>query len=165
MSRIAAKRAQQALFEATASMNRAAGSGGGSGLQAMVLVGSGSNYDGSYNTTSTSDVVITGVTTTFTVARTGSFWIVATVTGKVSGGAGTYGYGTTYVDSVAQTHTIGRLVALWDKNNAGFTSHTGTQLTQFAPGSHTVDLRLHVDNAALTYNHYEALLEVFQLSA
>jgi hypothetical protein len=147
-----------------ASQNRAAGSGGGSGQHPLRLVGSGSNFSAAYASTSTSDVVIPGVTTTFQVSIPSYHMVLVSVTGKVSGAAGTFGYGSLYIDTVLQSHTNGRLVALFDKGIGGYTSNTLSQLIMFQPGIHTIELDLHVDNAALTYNHYHALLEVFSNS-
>ena len=157
-------RSLQASYQMAEAANRAAGSGGGYGFQVMALLGSGSNYDTSYSTSSTTDVIQTGVSASANLARTCFIRVEVTATGKVSGAAGTFGYGTLYIDGTAQTHTIGRQVALWDKQN-GFTCCTVSQIVLLQPGDHTFTWQLHVDNAALTYNHYGTLLEVFQLGA
>jgi hypothetical protein len=164
---IAIRRFTQAHAQIAEATNRAAGQGAGFGFTVMQLVASAGNFDASYATSSTTDVVLPGVTTdpnSLFAGRGAYYLILLTTTGRVSGSAGTYGYGTIYIDGVAQTHTIGRLVALWDKGCGGFTSSTLFQVVEFQPGiSHTVTFQLHVDNALLTFNHYATLLEVFLL--
>ena len=75
---VSGKRLQQAIFEALASSNRAAGSGGGAGLAA--LPGSGSSqYASNQSTSSTTAVDVTGSSISIPLPRPGSILALATV--------------------------------------------------------------------------------------
>ena len=86
MSIIGAKRFQNGVFEALASQNRSAGSGGGSGIGPTPLITAAGNFN----------VAITGTTyqavntATFSIVRTGIILIWSSaLTGNQTAGAGT----------------------------------------------------------------------------
>ncbi|MHB8613541.1 MAG: hypothetical protein ACYDAL_14100 [Candidatus Dormibacteraceae bacterium] len=165
MSLIGAKRLQQGVFEALASQNRTAGSGGGSGYVPKQLLAAVFNFNTAYTTSSTTDGVVPGVTAAIALPRTGNVEIAVLSTGKVSGAAGEFAYGSLYVDGTLYGHNNNTGVVLWDNLNGGYTSGTIPKVLFLAAGSHTIDFRTHVDNIALTWINYQTVLDVFQLGS
>lgn len=78
MTLIGVKRLQQAMFEVAASSNRAAGSGGGSGYQAIQLLGSAQPNNGA-GTGTGSPIVVTGSTVTFPIGRPVNVLIIGSI--------------------------------------------------------------------------------------
>jgi hypothetical protein len=115
---ILSKRFQQAVFGAVASSNRFSPSGAPSGLSLGVM-----NLDANANDinpdtiTSTSYVVVPGVTATFPTPRLMSYLFLVSTIGKTSGATGQYAYGNIHVDGT----TIQRSGWLWDKGVVGYT--------------------------------------------
>jgi hypothetical protein len=156
---ILSKRFQQGVFEAAASSNRAAGSGGGSGLSPLVWLGKG--LDNAADTiTATTFTVVPGVSVAFNLSRT--LWVAfsAFSISKTSGGGGTFAYMNVYIDGV-----VSDAVGLWDKGNTGYTScgdFSTVSTVPLAPGTHTVDLRVKVDSGQ-TWLNYTTSLNLFLL--
>lgn len=91
MKDIISGRHQQSVFEALASVNRAAGSGGGSGLIAASSPGyaAAGNQGGFTTANSSTWADITNSTFTILISRTTWFEYRLVVTGHITGGAGT----------------------------------------------------------------------------
>jgi hypothetical protein len=159
---IASKRLQQALFEVAASANRAAGSGGGSGLTPLQYLGQGADVAADTITTA-GYTLVPGLTVTFALPRTAQIYVAARSTGKTAGAGGTFAYGAFFIDS-AQIDTF----ALWDKGVAGYAQCTMTGSIGasylLAPGTHSADIRVSVD-AGQTWTNYKTVLDVYMLAA
>lgn len=159
MSLVGSKRLQQAMFEVAASSNRAAGSGGGTGLSPMVWLGKG--LDNAADTiTATTFTLVPNVSVTFNLGR--SLWVAfsAFSISKTSGAGGTFAYMNVFIDGV-----VSDAVGLWDKGNTGYTTcgdFSMVSTTPMAPGPHTIDLRVKVDSGQ-TWLNYTTSLNLFLL--
>lgn len=90
MSILGSRRFQTSVYEALASQNRAAGSGGGSGMQPMASLGLfAGNTLGAYSTAnSTTWTDITGTSFTIVISRTSLFLYLFSATCRITAGAG-----------------------------------------------------------------------------
>jgi hypothetical protein len=166
MSLIGTKRLQQGIFEALASSNRAAGSGGGNGAQPIQRLGLGSNST-AFTTTSATPTVVTGCSVTISLPRTAYLYVMVYSVAKTSGAGGTFAYGAINSDGGVSgfnyTTTGANNMALWDKGTAGYVPNTQWILAPYAPGSHTLDWRISVD-AGQTWTNYISMIDVLQLN-
>jgi len=161
MTLIASKRLQQGVFEALASSNRAAGSGGGSGLNALQFLGQGS--DSAADTISTTGyTLVPGVSFKFNLGRAQQVFISVLAIAKLTTtGAGNYAYMHRFLDG----NDYGP-VGIWDIGNGGNTTSSfftpiDTTGLFLAPGTHTVDLRVHVDNVNETWTNALTAVQVY----
>jgi hypothetical protein len=114
--------------------------------------------------TTTTYTMVPGVTKAFSLGRAGVVFISVWSFAKLSGAAGTAAFMHRFLDG----NDYGP-VGAWDKNNPGYTSSSfftpidTTGLT-LGPGNHTVDLRVAVDNIALTWLNSITALQVYMAS-
>lgn len=159
MSIVTQKRLQQGVFEALASQNRFPGSGGGSGLAPIQLLGS-TQFVATRTTSSTSFVAISDSVMTVPLARTQRVLCLATFTGSVQGTSGQFGYVRIAEGSPLIAESP---FGVYDKSIAA--AHTTTLFTSdvLPPGNVTIELDWKVDNAALTMTLNDFYLAVFQI--
>lgn len=125
-----------------------------------VMSVAGSFTDNNADTvTSTTPVVVGGVVSvTFSLARQSRLLALCWSTARLAGAAGAFASGTIFRDGTSASTT-----ALWDKGNVGYIQTTASQFYTLAAGSHTLDYRVSVDNAALTWTNFQTTLDVFLL--
>lgn len=131
-------------------------------ISVMTFLGTAGNGDTGYTVTSTADVMTTGTDITFSLTRPGIVFATVNMTGKTSGAGGTYAYGSVYLDGAQDF-----LFALFDKNNTGYVKASASSilsLARLSAGSHTVDLRLHVD-AGQTWINYVSGVQLWLAGA
>ena len=87
---IASRRFQQNAYAAAASMNRAAGSGAGSGFANIGMLGSAAFGFVGGITAASVPTVITGSTVTFSLSRTQTVWVQGTVNGGSNCAVGSF---------------------------------------------------------------------------
>jgi hypothetical protein len=152
MTLIGSKRLQQGVFEALASSNRAAGSGGGSGLfpapqtTANTLLGQAINSVGF--------TVITGSPIQFTLGRPTTLMAIGYVLMNWTAG-GLTSVLSPFVDGVQeQGLAVGPAATIASPANVPI-----CYSALLGPGTHTVDIRVTSVNLATTYN-----VQAFSLS-
>jgi hypothetical protein len=147
MTLIGSKRLQQSVFEALASSNRAAGSGGGTGLfqvpqtTANTLLGQAINSGASFTT-------ITGSLISLVVARPTTAVVIGYVLINYTAGAAVTATISPFVDSV-QTQAMAAGPASTVANPVNVPICYSQAL---GVGTHTIDLRVATGAGAPTYN-------------
>ena len=151
MSLVGTKRLQQGIFEALASGNRAAGSGGGTGLQVMQpLVNGGSQTSGPITGSATptglsgSGGEKTLTTGTFNLGRTSSVMILAICSNYVTDAGAHAGAHPLYfqIDGTSEAGTAYGFAPVFTTGDSEARAHCSTilKITPLGPGSHTVNL-------------------------
>lgn len=165
MTLIASKRFQQGIFEALASQNRAAGSGGGSGFVVMQTIATSGTIPQTLGIAgSASAVLIPGSAAKFIVNRAASFLINATITADVAGIIGSEQLGI-YLDGVFQGVAASVFIGSAPAGTIGQVASMAVMpvLNFQAPGSHTVDWRMVPSSVGATLDIYTGIINVFQL--
>jgi hypothetical protein len=164
---ISGKRQQKAVFQALASINRAAGSGAGSGFQVMNVLDDQITTDTSVNI-ATADATtyssIAGTTVNFVLGRTLSVLFVATVSGKATAGAGgVFAYGKVFVDGTPYGSTQGGITAVFDSGVGGYVPNSVIFHLALAAGAHAADVRIATDNSSTHWLQYTTKLTAYAL--
>ena len=108
--------------------------------------------------TSTTPVVLDSVSVTFTLARAANVLALASSVGKVAGASGTFCFAQMTIDGNFHGTT-----AVWDKNANAYQTSVMSHFINLAVGSHTIDVRFNVDNAALTWTNFQTSLTCYLL--
>ena len=162
MSLIGSKRAQQGVFEALASQNRAAGSGGGSGFQPMQLITFTTNPL-AQTMTSTPYTDVPQLIVNFPVSYTANYMVVASWYGKISASpTGNFAFFSLRLGTASQVNNWGGAVQIFDKANGGFVNGSTIFVTTLAPGNQSAALQCGVD-AGISALVQSGLVAVFQL--
>jgi hypothetical protein len=153
---IRSQRAQQAIYAAARSMNRAAGAGGGSGLvggQVLADIATGSIFQ---TFTGTSPVDITNSTGTFSLPRQTSVLILVSVSFAV-----TAGIDFAYVELVEDGAVIRSAIA--GDGPKGYYTASIFDIAVMGAGTHTVKLQGICGAAGTSGKVLQAEVAVFQL--
>lgn len=155
MSDIAIKRLQQGIFESLASQNRAAGSGGGSGMQFMASLGIG-NQSGTQNFSSQTYATVTGTAVTFVISRVTNLRLDFIWTGKVTAGANN---GQVRINAGSLGTTGDAYIGVPNY----ITSSAWLFVPAVQPGTYTAQIEARSDVAGTTLQLIQSALQVLQL--
>ena len=151
-----AKRFQQAVYQAAAASNKAAGTGGGSGLVILGTLGTSNQTGGAQNFSSLTYATITGTSMSVVVSRPVPLLLLAIYTCKLTVGANN---GLVRINPGAAGAATGG-----SYNGAPYyiTQMAYEYLTLVQPGSYTMKLEAAVDNVASTLQLLGSNLTVLQ---
>ena len=151
MSIVGSKRFQQGIFEALASQNRAAGSGGGSGLQVMSILVNGGTQTGGPITGSATPTGLSGVggektltTATFGLARPTWVRLEAICSDYVTTAVAHVNAHPVYfqIDGVSEASVAYGFIPVFTNGDAEIRAQSTTIVKNvyLQPGSHTVNV-------------------------
>lgn len=162
-----AKRHQQAVFNAANALNKAAGTGGGSGFLVKQLLAKVVNIGGQTLAGTGAEVTIS--TVPLLLPRTGSVELVAIVAGLANHTPGVFSQACQVylkIDGTASTQTIGYLPRYGAVGAGQYGSQTTLlEVDILGAGSHTATLVWLSDSANDTLHDYSDSLFAFQLGA
>jgi hypothetical protein len=153
---IAAKRLQQATFQALNAMNRQAATGSGSGYRPTLTLGTSNQSGGAHNYNALAFAVIPGTPIQVVVSRTCDILLLAIYTGLITAGANN---GLLRINPGTAGSATGGA-------NMGQATNLTTMIYEYlagvAPGTYTMQLEAAVDNVATTFQVLGSNLTVIQ---